>query len=42
MKNYKILNLFSFLIFFNPVLVAQDLDKLVLELDLKFQYLLKT
>jgi glucose/arabinose dehydrogenase len=31
MKHYKILNLFSFLILFNPVLVAQDLDKLVLE-----------
>jgi len=35
MKNYKILNLFSFLIFFHPVLVAQDLDKLVLEAGFK-------
>jgi glucose/arabinose dehydrogenase len=35
MKSYKILNLFSFLIFFNPVLVAQDLDKLVLEAGFK-------
>ena len=35
MKNYKILNLFSFLILFNPVLVAQDLDKLVLESGFK-------
>ena len=35
MKNYTILNLFSFLIFFHPVLVAQDLDKLVLEAGFK-------
>jgi len=31
MTKYKILNLFSFLILFHPILVAQDLNKLVLE-----------
>ena len=35
MKNHKILNLFSFLILFHPVLVAQDLDKLVLDSGFK-------
>jgi len=35
MKNYKILNLFSLLILFHPVLVAQDLDKLFLESGFK-------